>query len=241
MQNKEQTSIRNRLEGILLKNGPLTFSDQELLEFLLLHTNSLEASGFLKMRLFMEFEDFSSVISAAQEKNPSFSGVNDNSMLLLLSIPELCRRIQKSGFERGQRISAPEEAVSVLRPYYFGRKRELAYAVILDEMNRLKNVVFLSAGSANQVFIDPTSFLLTALNEDWTRVILSHSHPGGDPKPSKEDVEYTKSLFVTLRNYGICLVDHIIITPKSYCSFYTHYTRPPCCGYEPEALDGGGV
>ena len=42
-------------------------------------------------------------------------------------------------------------------------------------------------------------------------LILAHNHPSGDPTPSPEDVEMTRSLAAAGRLLDIALVDHLII------------------------------
>jgi DNA repair protein RadC len=40
---------------------------------------------------------------------------------------------------------------------------------------------------------------------------LVHSHPGGDPAPSRADIEMTKRIVEVARGLGIEVHDHIIV------------------------------
>ncbi|WP_350331885.1 JAB domain-containing protein [Candidatus Bodocaedibacter vickermanii] len=42
-------------------------------------------------------------------------------------------------------------------------------------------------------------------------VILAHNHPGGDPKPSFEDLQLTHKIVELGRQLDITVVDHIIV------------------------------
>ena len=55
-------------------------------------------------------------------------------------------------------------------------------------------------------------------------VIVAHSHPSGDPTPSKEDIEVTKRLKEVGEIVGIDFLDHIILGDNSHISLKeTHF------------------
>ncbi len=58
------------------------------------------------------------------------------------------------------------------------------------------------------------------------QVILAHNHPFGTMYPSLEDVHYTNGLTVRLREQGITLTDHLIVTQAGYHSI-KEYCRNP--------------
>jgi len=63
-----------------------------------------------------------------------------------------------------------------------------------------------------------TAAILTRCNA----VILSHSHPSGQLRPSDSDFQVTRKLKEALKLFDIVLHDHFIITPGSYYSFATN-------------------
>lgn len=54
------------------------------------------------------------------------------------------------------------------------------------------------------------------------RLLLCHTHPSGDPRPSSQDLHATRQLCAKLRPRGISLADHIILARDSYFSFRMH-------------------
>ncbi len=58
-----------------------------------------------------------------------------------------------------------------------------------------------------------------AVMKNASRVILVHNHPSGSLTPSEADKDITDRLIQVGRILNIDLVDHLIITPKSYISF----------------------
>ena len=52
-----------------------------------------------------------------------------------------------------------------------------------------------------------------------TGIILVHNHPSGTLKPSEADKQLTKKLKSAGESLDIKVLDHVIITEKSYFSF----------------------
>uniref|UniRef100_UPI0035C7DF34 JAB domain-containing protein n=1 Tax=Sphingomonas sp. TaxID=28214 RepID=UPI0035C7DF34 len=50
-------------------------------------------------------------------------------------------------------------------------------------------------------------------------VLLAHNHPRGDPRPSRQDVHFTRRLFATLDAIGVRLLDHYVVAPGGWMSF----------------------
>jgi DNA repair protein RadC len=50
-------------------------------------------------------------------------------------------------------------------------------------------------------------------------MILEHSHPSGDPRPSQTDIVVTRSLCAMLRPLRLRLIDHVIWAGDRHYSF----------------------
>lgn len=48
---------------------------------------------------------------------------------------------------------------------------------------------------------------------------MVHNHPGGDPAPSRADLEMTRAVRDALAAVGITLHDHLVIGRKGHVSF----------------------
>lgn len=71
----------------------------------------------------------------------------------------------------------------------------------------------ISSGGQSDSPVDPKLVFRHALLLGASRIILSHSHPSGNPTPSKEDHCITKRLARIGRDLGLPVLDHIIIAP----------------------------
>jgi DNA repair protein RadC len=48
--------------------------------------------------------------------------------------------------------------------------------------------------------------------------LLIHNHPGGDPTPSRADIEMTKAIVDVAKPLGIAMHDHIIVSKAGHSS-----------------------
>ena len=49
-------------------------------------------------------------------------------------------------------------------------------------------------------------------------IIVAHNHPGGTLRPSREDVELTRRLFVAADLLGVRMLDHLIVTKDGFAT-----------------------
>ena len=49
-------------------------------------------------------------------------------------------------------------------------------------------------------------------------IILVHNHPGGDPTPSRADIEMTRVIVEVAKPFGISVHDHIIVGKDGHAS-----------------------
>ncbi len=74
-------------------------------------------------------------------------------------------------------------------------------------------------GSIDSVPVYTRQIAEIALRHYASHIILSHNHPGGDPRPSEKDIAITMDIIHALKPLGISVCDHIIVTDKAYYSF----------------------
>ena len=59
-------------------------------------------------------------------------------------------------------------------------------------------------------------------------VILVHNHPGGDPTPSRADIEMTRVIVEVAKPLGIAVHDHIIVGKEGHASLKGLRLIRPC-------------
>jgi DNA repair protein RadC len=97
-------------------------------------------------------------------------------------------------------------------------KQEEFHVLILDNKHRVIEEKMITLGTLNQSLIHPREIFAPAIELRAASIILIHSHPSGDTKPSKQDIEITKRLCKVGEIMGIKVMDHVIIG-DGYFSF----------------------
>lgn len=96
--------------------------------------------------------------------------------------------------------------------------REVLIAMYLDNKHRALAIEEVSKGTLTSSLFEPKAILQGAILANAAALILIHQHPGGDPKPSPEDISVTKALKQLTDILPIRVLDHVIIGRKSYYS-----------------------
>ena len=131
---------------------------------------------------------------------------------------ELYKRVQIKQAERKQVISS-ETACEILRPLIGDIEIEEFWAIYLNQSNRIIHKERLSAGGLTGTLVDVRLIMKGALLCNATGMIISHNHPSGNEKPSKEDNLITEQIKKAAETLNIRLLDHVIITSNTYYSY----------------------
>ena len=119
-------------------------------------------------------------------------------------------------------IKSSSDSAAILRCHWDLSKIELQeqFCVLyLNRANRVLAIYKLSTGGISGTVADPRLILAAALKLVACAVILSHSHPSGNLKPSQADVQLTSKIKLAADYHDIKALDHIIITTEEYLSF----------------------
>jgi DNA repair protein RadC len=91
--------------------------------------------------------------------------------------------------------------------------------IYLNQANKVLAIFNVSRGGITGTVADPRLIFAMALKLAASCIILSHSHPSGNIKPSRADEELTSKIKEAGRFLDIKVLDHIIITREQYFSF----------------------
>lgn len=69
----------------------------------------------------------------------------------------------------------------------------------------------ITVGTLDASLVHPREVFRAAIRDAASSVLLVHNHPSGDPTPSREDFEVTKSLEAVGKIVGINVIDHIVV------------------------------
>lgn len=118
-------------------------------------------------------------------------------------------------------ISNPSEIYEFLKSaldvttYY----EEKLYAIALNTAGKVIGIFEVSTGSSRAALASPKAIFSRLIMVQAEAFILTHNHPSGLTKPSRNDIEFTNKLSKIGEMMEINLLDHIITGENSYFSF----------------------
>lgn len=109
------------------------------------------------------------------------------------------------------KFDSPDVVKYFLGPLFEQEPYEKFYAIAVDSANKFLGMICLSEGTVNRAPVFPrklVTFLLLETNA--TGVFLTHNHPGGELRPSAEDIRLTKKFKEILEPLDVRVLDHFI-------------------------------
>lgn len=121
-------------------------------------------------------------------------------------------------------ISSSEDIYAVMqrilmRENRTDRDREHFWTVSLDNAHKILNIELVSMGSVTRTLVEPMEVFSIPLQKRAVKLVLIHNHPSGTLKPSEADKDVTDRLIQVGRIMQVPVLDHLIITEKTYYSF----------------------
>ena len=107
----------------------------------------------------------------------------------------------------------------LMREERIDRDREHFWTICLDNAYRITNIEMVSMGTVNQVLVQPMEVFSIPLQKRAVKIVMIHNHPSGEIKPSKRDKDITDRLIQIGLMLKMPILDHLIITEKSFYSF----------------------
>lgn len=120
-------------------------------------------------------------------------------------------------FEVSERpiIDSPEKAVEQLVDIR-DKKQEYFVCLTLDGANRLIAKRIITIGTLTASLVHPREVFAEAITDRAASIIVAHNHPSGNLEPSDADTLITERLREAGSLLGVPLVDHIIVSSKSF-------------------------
>lgn len=146
----------------------------------------------------------------------SIEGIGFIKAAKILAVLELVKRMKTDS----------EESISRAADIYklsfniAKKKQEHFMLITLDGASCVirKRIIFV--GTINQSIIHPREIFHHAIQDRAASIILVHNHPSGNTTPSKDDVETTSKIKRIGDLVGINVMEHLIVSPNGYFSFY---------------------
>lgn len=130
---------------------------------------------------------------------------------LLAAVEIACRLAWSQVPKTGPLKPSPARLARYIALRYGGQDQEVAGAVFLTARGDVLGERMLFRGTLHRCSIEPAQVLKAAELSGAAGLILWHTHPSGDPAPSREDIAFTRRMAKACELMGVRFVDHLVV------------------------------
>jgi len=218
--NIKEWAAEDRPREKLLANGPRALSDAELIAILIGSGNLEETAVELSRRILNSVNnDLNELGRKTIGYLSNFKGIGEAKAITIMAAMELGRRRKETIVPEKPKISCSRDVAELMTPLIGDLDNEEFWILLLDRNNQVKHKFMTSKGGITSTIIDVRMIMKTALDMAAVTMILCHNHPSGNLTPSEADLQITRKIKDAGSIMEIKVLDHVIITQKSYYSF----------------------
>lgn len=212
---------RKRLREKVKKVGLKGFMDHEILELLLTYAIPRKDTNKLGHKILNYFNgSLTKAIDADYKTLSNIEGVGENTALFFNVLSELIdvylqRRSKKSLYT----LQTTKDCVEYFRDNYAVKDEEMFVIVTLSNTNKIINTISVDGKTDNEVKIDAKEVFNKIDLKNVASVVIYHTHPSGDVKPSLSDLKATVDFNYICKSLDIKLVEHLIMNEVTQFSF----------------------
>lgn len=211
---------RARVKERFWREGPESFTDEDLLELLLFFSIPRKDTRGLARSLLKRFNGrLDKILDADKEELIKIPQIGLNAILPLKVMHEIARRYLRSRIENSHYLKSPKEVFEYLLYELKGEKKEVFMVLYLATDNRVLGIEKISEGTIAESAVYPREVFAKAYQLGASKLILAHNHPSGQIKPSPEDKRITKLFILGGLLLQLRILDHLIIGKDAYYSF----------------------
>ena len=195
----------------LLKHGPASLSDAELLALFLGSGVAGQDAVATARNLLAEHGPLRGLMERSAKALSKLRGIGPARACTLAAALELGGRLQAAGLERGEALADPDSAGRYFAQRLRGRANEVFAVLFLDTRHRAVAFEEMFTGTIDGAEVHPREVVRRALAHNAAAVIVGHNHPSGHPEPSQADRAVTAGLKQALTLVDVRLLDHFVI------------------------------
>lgn len=170
-----------------------------------------EDAGRVADSLSKKYGTLGVLMSSTLEELLENEGVNSQCALSLKLLGYVHSRSVTDSFKLG-RMHTDDEIREYLTALFLGLSIETVYCLSVDNKGRIVSSDYLGEGTVNSSEIYPRRVLECAARNKASGIIIAHNHPKGRAEASNEDLAATEYIKCVLRDAGINLVAHYLVS-----------------------------
>lgn len=202
----------------LLKKGAEYLTDSELLAIILRTGNKSESVTELSNRILKRIGGVKNLKNMTINTLTKIEGIKLGKASSILASFELAKRALKN--DEPIKFKNTIDMYNYIKNDFLYELQEKFIILLFDKQFKLIKKCEVFKGTIDAVNVYPREIFKEALKENASFIVLAHNHPGGEVMPSIQDDEITKILVKNGQLIGIKVIDHLIVTPNSYFSYY---------------------
>ena len=204
----------------LISKGASALSAAELLAILISSGNKKESAVDLSKRILASVQyNIHELAKLSVKELTAFNGIGPAKAITIVTALELGKRKQLESFIYRPKIHSSQAVFSMMQPQIAMLAHEEFWVLYLNNANEVLSKYQLSKGGITATLVDVRLLFKKAIELSAVAVVICHNHPSGSLNPSREDKKITKKIKEGGLSLDIKLLDHLIITEKSYFSF----------------------
>jgi DNA repair protein RadC len=201
----------------LIHHGANALSNAELLAIILRTGTAQENVLHLAERILARYQGLQGLSQTSPEELQQVAGLGEAKATQILAALEIGKRATAyNGNERPIVNGAVDAARLVMD--MGNLRQEQVRAILLDSGRRVIAIPTVYIGTLNTSVLRVSEIFREAITRNSPALILAHNHPSGDPSPSPEDIELTRTLVAAGNLLDIQVLDHIIIGQPRWTS-----------------------
>ena len=217
----QEIPLNERPRERLINEGSDRLSNEELLSILISSGTKNKSAKDISLELLREFKDVSNLKNVTIEKLKSIKGIGIVKAIEIIAAIELGKRIfLMKDVKTNKRLTSSKQIWEDMKYLFYGKKQECFYCLYFNNKQELIERKLLFMGTINRSVVHPREVFKEAYLLSASNIICMHNHPSGDVLPSREDINFTRSLVEIGKVQGIPIIDHIIVSDNTYYSFY---------------------
>jgi DNA repair protein RadC len=204
----------------LIQKGRSVLSDAELLAILIGSGNRDESAVALSKRILASTNNNLNELGKLTIKQlMRFKGIGQAKAVTIAAALEIGRRRRDGTTQKIAKINSSKDVFEILQPILGELPHEEFWIIYLNNSNKILRKEQLSKGGITGTLVDVRLVLKQALEFGAVGLVLAHNHPSSTLKPSNADRQITAKLKTAAEALDIKVLDHLIITEKTYFSF----------------------
>ncbi len=217
----KEWALEDRPREKLMAKGLSSLSDAELLAILLGSGSAKESAVDLAKKILKDCDHNLNELGkkSVADLKKNYHGVGDAKAISIVAALELGKRRRDDGILQKPKISSSEDVFNLMQPILGDLPHEEFWVLLLNRSNKVITKFKISQGGVSGTVIDVRLILKPAIENLASSIVLCHNHPSGNIYPSDADENITQKVSESAEVMDIKVLDHIIVTEKSYFSF----------------------